>query len=77
MKNRLDNLLKGINLANFEGLKTVDVEIDDLVFLRSVIKDYQDAIIKAQREINTLSAKVVLKDMERPVSLRSFIDVRC
>lgn len=77
MQERLESLLKGINLANFDGVKTLDVEIEDLMFLREVIKDYRKALAKANREIHILSAKLALKGLESNPSLRSYcLDIK-
>lgn len=76
MKNELDNLLKAINLADLEGVKSVTIDVKDLLLLKSIIKDQDKSLTKAQREISVLEAKIVLQDMKSPVSLNSFIDVR-
>ena len=76
MKNELENLLKAINLADLEGIKRVTVDVKDLLLLKSIIKDQDKSLAKAQREISILEAKILLRDMKTPVSLSSFVDVR-
>jgi len=73
MKTRLDNLLKAINLADYDGVKTVDVDMPDLLLMRSIILDQQRALAKAAKEIHILEAKVVLKALDKPVRLDLYI----
>lgn len=73
MKTRLDNLLKAINLADYDGVKTVDVDMPDLLLMRSVILDQQKALEKAAKEIRILEAKVLIKVLDRPVRLDLYI----
>lgn len=77
MKNELSTILQAINLADLEGLKTVVVDIDDLILLRAIVKDMDKALSNANREINRLEAKITLKDMGKPMSLNGYkLDVR-
>jgi hypothetical protein len=73
MKTRLDNLLKAINLADYNGVKTVDVDMPDLLLMRSIILDQQKALEKVAKEIHILEAKVVLKALDKPVRLDLYI----
>lgn len=73
MKTRLDNLLKAINLADYNGVKTVDVDIPDLLLMRSVILDQERALEKMTKEIHILEAKVALRALARPVRLDLYI----
>ena len=73
MKTRLDNLLKAINLADYDGVKTVDVDMPDLLLMRSVILDQQRALEKAAKEIRILEAKVLIKALDKPVRLDLYI----
>lgn len=73
MKTRIDNLLKAINLADYNGVKTVDVDMTDLLLMRSVILDQQRALEKVAKEIHILEAKVVLKSLDKPVRLDLYI----
>lgn len=73
MKTRLDNLLKAINLADYDGVKTVDVDMPDLLLMRSVILDQQRALEKAVKEIHILEAKVALKALDKPMRLDLYI----
>jgi hypothetical protein len=73
MKTRLDNLLKAINLADYDGVKTVDVDMPDLLLMRSVILDQQRALEKAAKEIHILEAKVLIKVLDKPVRLDLYI----
>lgn len=73
MKTRLDNLLKAINLADYDGVKMVDIGMPDLLLMRSVILDQQKALGKAAKEIRILEAKVVLKALDKPVRLDLYI----
>jgi len=73
MKTRLDNLLKAINLADYNGVKTVDVDMPDLLLMRSVILDQQKALEKVAKEIHILEAKVLIKALDKPVRLDLYI----
>lgn len=73
MKTRLDNLLKAINLADYDGVKTVDVDMPDLLLMRSVILDQQRALEKVAKEIHILEAKVLIKALDKPVRLDLYI----
>ena len=73
MKTRLDNLLKAINLADYNGVKIVDVDMQDLLLMRAVILDQQKALEKVAKEIHILEAKAVLKALDRPVRLDLYI----
>ena len=73
MKTRLDNLLKAINLADYNGVKTVDVDMPDLLLMRSVILDQQRALEKVAKEIHILEAKVLIKALDKPVRLDLYI----
>lgn len=73
MKTRLDNLLKAINLADYDGVKTVDADMPDLLLMRSVILDQQKALEKAAKEIRILEAKVLIKALEKRVKLDLYI----
>ncbi len=73
MKTRLDNLLKAINLADYNGVKTVDVDMPDLLLMRSVILDQQKALEKVAKEIHILEAKVIIKALDKPVRLDLYI----
>ena len=73
MKTRLDNLLKAINLADYNGVKTVDVDMTDLLLMRSVILDQQRALEKVAKEIHILEAKVLIKALDKPVRLDLYI----
>ena len=73
MKTRLDNLLKAINLADYDGVKTIDIGMPDLLLMRSVILDQQKALEKVAKEIRILEAKVVLKALDKPVRLDLYI----
>jgi len=76
MKTDLETLLQAINLASYEGAYGVDVDMKDLLLLRAVIIDQQKALKKAEKEIHILSAKVVLKDIDRPVKLKAYIQMQ-
>lgn len=69
MKDRANKLLEAINLAYYDNLKTVDVRMEDLLLMRSVILDQQKALEKAAKEIHVLEAKVALKALEKPIRL--------
>ena len=73
MKTRLDNLFKAINLADYNGVKTVDVDMPDLLLMRSVILDQQKALEKVAKEIHILEAKVLIKALDKPVRLDLYI----
>ena len=72
MREKLDNLLKAINLANYDSLKAVTVSLSDLMFLRETVKSQQETIKQMQREIYVLQAKVELKSIEQAINLDSF-----
>ena len=72
MREKLDNLLKAINLANYDSLKAVTVSLSDLMFLRETVKSQQETIKQMRREICVLQAKVELKSIEQAINLDSF-----
>lgn len=72
MKEELDLLIKAINIANLEGVKVVETEISDLMFLQSVIKDQQTALKKLNRDIHILEAKISVQSLKKPVRLRVY-----
>lgn len=72
MKEELDLLIKAINIANLEGVKVVETEISDLMFLQSVIKDQQTALKKLNRDIHILEAKISIQSLKKPVRLRVY-----
>lgn len=76
MKTQLDNILKAINLASYDSAEVLSVELQDLRLLRSVIMDQNTALKNAEREIHILSAKLALKDIERPMKLRAYIEAQ-
>ena len=67
--NKLDTLLKAINLANYDNLKTVEVSLEDLVLLRNTIIELQDQIKGLKKEEQTTRIKFALEQLDKPVKL--------
>lgn len=72
MQEKLNTILKAINLAHFDNLKTVIVDMDDLLFLRETVKSQSAAIKRMQKEIYILQVKVELQKVEKPINLDSY-----
>ena len=72
MQEKLNTILKAINLAHFDNLKTVVVEMADLLFLRETVKSQSAAIKRMQKEIYILQVKVELQKVEQPINLDSY-----
>ena len=66
---RLENLLQAINLADLDGINSVETLVDDLQLLRRAYitkgKDY----ISLEKENYILRVKLVLKELDRPTKL--------
>lgn len=74
MKTRLNEILKGINLAHYDGLKSIVVRIDDLQLLRATVLDQQKALEKANKEIFLLRSTLMVKDISKPIKLEHFME---
>jgi hypothetical protein len=67
--NKLDTLLKAINLAHYDNLKTVEVSLEDLVLLRSTILELQDQAKRLKEVEQTTRIKLALEQLDKPVKL--------
>jgi hypothetical protein len=69
----LEKILKAINLANYDNLKTVEVNMSDLLLLKDTIESLQlqNKILKA--DVHIANAKAYLKVIESPVRLRLYV----
>ena len=69
----LEQLLKAINLANYDNLKSVEVSMSDLMMLKNTIESLQiqNKILKA--DVNIANAKACLKVIESPVKLSLYV----
>ncbi len=70
---KVDNLLKAINLADYDGLKRLDVSMEDLKLLRSHIKLIEDTIKSEQKRHVVAISKLQLELIEKPIKL----DIYC
>jgi len=69
---KIDNLLKGINLADLDGVKSIEVSLKDLQLLRrELIKAWaiEDAL---RHEKSIVSAKLGLCQLEKPIRLDTY-----
>ena len=69
---KLETLLKAINMADMEGVKTLSVDIQDLILLRDTIKILQLDKQDLKREVCILDAKLSLKALETPIKLNCY-----
>lgn len=69
---QLETLLKAINMADMEGVKTLSVDIQDLIRLRDTIKILQLDKQDLKREVSILDAKLSLKALETPIKLNCY-----
>lgn len=72
MKNKVDNLLKAINLADMDGLKTVQVDTEDLIVLRGHILEQNKQITRLAKDIVILEIKLNMTQVEKPINLRAY-----
>ena len=66
---QLKTLLKAINMADVEGVKTLSVDIQDLQLLRREIYILKSSNDNLKREVCILDAKLSLKALETPIKL--------
>ena len=69
---QLETLLKAINMADMEGVKTLSVDIQNLIRLRDTIKILQLDKQDLKREVSILDAKLSLKALETPIKLNCY-----
>ena len=69
---QLETLLKAINMADMEGVKTLSVDIQDLILLRDTIKILQLDKQDLKREACILDAKLSLRALETPIKLNCY-----
>jgi len=73
MKNRIDNLLKAINLANYDAVDNVEVSISDLIALKNHIELLREQNKALCKQIHILDSKLSLRVLERPIKLDRYI----
>lgn len=77
MTQQTQNLLRGINLVHFEGIKTISVDIEDLLELRKVILEQEKLIQRLEKENKILSARLSFEVFKTPKrNLKQYLDVR-
>jgi hypothetical protein len=70
---KVDNLLKAINLADYDNLKSVEISLDDLKLLRGHIITLEDLISSEQKRHVIAISKLQLELLEKPIKL----DIYC
>ena len=68
----LDNLLKGINLADLDGIKEIEVSVEDLQLMRREILNGRELVQRLCRDINISDAKLGLCQLDRPIRLDTY-----
>jgi len=68
----LDNLLKGINLADLDGIKEIEVSVEDLQLMRREILKGRELVQRLCRDINISDAKLGLCQLDRPIRLDTY-----
>ena len=66
---RLENLLQAINLADLDGINSVETLVDDLQLLRKAYITKDKDYISLEKENYILRVKLVLKELDRPTKL--------
>lgn len=69
---QLKTLLKAINIADMEGVKTLSVDIQDLRLLRREIYMLKSSNDNLKKEVHILDAKLSLKALDIPVKLNCY-----
>jgi len=64
MSNDLRTILQTINIVNYEGIKTINIKVEDLLLLRATILDQQIALTKANRELTNAQNRAVVRIVE-------------
>ena len=72
MNNRRNNLLKAITLADRDNRKNIEVSMDDLLFLKDMIIGLEAQKKALQRDVNILSGRLALRELDRPVKLSCY-----
>ena len=72
MKN-VDTIMKAINLSNYDGVKSLEVSIEDLLCLRSEIEYLRRHNLELSKQTHILDTKLALKSLESPIKLDLYI----
>ncbi len=65
----IDNVLQGINLADMDGIKTIEVKVSDLQLLRREILAYRESNSRLVKDLHILDAKLGLVTLDSHVKL--------
>ena len=65
-------IIKAINMANYDNIKTVEVDIEDLLLLKDVIESLQKQNNILKNDVNIANAKLALRVFDTPISLRAY-----
>ena len=76
MKTKLNNLLQAINLASYDGVDSLEVSLNDLLLLRETILNQEERLKKEERDKHILNSKLALKDLERPLKLKTYLEMQ-
>ena len=72
----IKNIMQAINLADLDGLDSVEVSMKDLLALRDEI-NLGNAMLEGLKKRNTiLVAQLSLCQLEKPISLSGYLDER-
>ena len=69
----VENILNAINLADLDGLKSVEVDVKDLKVLRDEIKLYRAVAEELKKQKAILSSKLSLSVLDRPFKLNLYV----
>lgn len=69
----INKILKAINLADYDGHRSLEVTMEDLLLLREEVLSLRANIVKNKVAVSTLEAKVELLKIDRAVKLDMYI----
>ena len=74
MNKKLETIHKAIRLANLDGIKELNVSIDDLLRMLCEYELLVDRNKILSKEVAMLDAKLQLCKLEKPIRLGSYFD---
>jgi hypothetical protein len=69
---QIDDILKAVNLADYDGAKVLEVSIDDLKFLCNEIIDLRANNRRYKDNIKILEAKLYHSVINKPIKLETY-----
>ena len=64
MSNDLHTILQTINIVNYEGLKNINIKVEDLLLLPATILDQQVALTRVSRELTNAQNRALARIVE-------------